>query len=688
VRCTVHDTELMLRLVDSDRGKNKDIVSARTDLLSLPGSPKALNYRLKDIVPQILHIGMVGYDDAPMETLPYEQHVLYLTSDLLGTAVFYNHLTARLTPSQREYNNKFISPITPLLVSMTETGIRLDTNFVNSQVARLQDLMAQLSKEHCESHGVALDMSQREMCEWLFDTLRLPPESYKKLSARERATGLPRTPSLDSKHLETLAHIHSGNQRVSNSLALIMDYRRAASLLVGIKKLLPYCSPRDGRIHTLLRDTQATGRISSTKPNLQGLTKAKKGRVAGIEVVSRNTLVATDGYTFCDFDVKQADVRVLAHQVAAFPCQAETYLKRLQHARLESLKPQIGVYIDQLDAHRNKHYQSRHPVKVPDYNPTHPCALGEILRTAAGDPYKDIAARITGTPTSDIADSVRDTFKTVTLGMVNSITPTGLARQLNYGDGKSAIAKAKGHMEGFFAVYPQVKLYTDTMWWSVAIAGQTETWAGRTRVCSAHRWMVTLPRVELLCSFNQGREWLWLDVIPLRPSRHCLTVWIKKIWDATSRSPNHGRLVYEDSAGPLCTYPYHILDDSSLLYHMPTRNLSWRSIRRVRTDSEEAIYYGFDSTARSLVNSIYQGGTCDISRVGLIRCQPLCEQYGARLLLQIHDEILAECPSESATEFAIKMAAILEQPPSPEFRIPIRVEPKTGPKFGSLKPVG
>jgi hypothetical protein len=107
VRCTVHDTELMLRLVDSDRGKNKDIVSARTDLLSLPGSPKVLNYKLKDIVPQILNISMVGYDDEPMETLPYEQHVLYLTSDLLGTAVLYNHLMGRLTPSQREYNDKF-----------------------------------------------------------------------------------------------------------------------------------------------------------------------------------------------------------------------------------------------------------------------------------------------------------------------------------------------------------------------------------------------------------------------------------------------------------------------------------------------------------------------------------------------------------------------------------------------------
>ena len=100
--------------------------------------------------------------------------------------------------------------------------------------------------------------------------------------------------------------------------------------------------------------------------------------------------------------------------------------------------------------------------------------------------------------------------------------------------------------------------------------------------------MVTLPRVELFCSFCRGTEWLWIDCVPLRPSRFGLTVWVKRIWDATFRSPNYGRLVYKDSRGPLCTYPYHILDDGLLLYYMPARTISWRSVRRVRTETEEA----------------------------------------------------------------------------------------------------
>ena len=703
VRCIIHDSELLLRLCDSDRGKNKDIISARIDRLAPPGSPEVLNYRLKDVVPQLLNIGMVGYDETtPMETLAYEQHVVYLTSDLLGTAALYNYLIGRLTPGQLAYYAGYVAPITPVLVAMTEVGIRLDTQFVNTQVARLQKLMVQLSKEHKETYGVPLGMNQREQCEWLFGTttLGLQPTSFRKLSAHERALGLPRVPSLDSDHLATLAITCAGNTVASGSLSLIRDYRQATNLLVGVKKLLPYWSPRDGRIHTRLRDTQSTGRISSTKPNLQGLTKGKKGEVAGVKIVSRNALVATDGYVFVDFDIKQADIRILGHHVAAFPYTAKTYLEQLQKARLKLLRPQIGDYLDRLEDRRNKDYKSKHPVKVPKFDPAISCALGEVLRTDpdpadpnSSDPYYGVAARITGTPIADVAKSVRDTFKTVTLGMVNSITPTGLARQLGYGDDKAAVLRAKGHMEQFFAVYPQVKLYTETLRWHVAITGQTTTWAGRTRTCAAHRWMVTLPRVELLCSFSNsqvdlrgsgGREWLWIDCIPLRPSRFGLTVWILKIWDATFRSPNYGRLVYEDTRGPLCTYPYHILDDDLLLYYMPARTIPWRSVRRVRTDSEEVQYFGFDSMAHSLVNSIYQGGTTDISRIALARSKLLCEQYGAKPLLQIHDELLFECPSESATEFAIKMKAILEQPPHDEFTIPIKVDAKVGTKFGGL----
>ena len=47
-------------------------------------------------------------------------------------------------------------------------------------------------------------------------------------------------------------------------------------------------------------------------------------------------------------------------------------------------------------------------------------------------------------------------------------------------------------------------------------------------------------------------------MIPLRPGRHGLTVWIRKAWDETYRSANRGQLIYEDVRGPLCDRPYRL----------------------------------------------------------------------------------------------------------------------------------
>jgi hypothetical protein len=139
--------------------------------------------------------------------------------------------------------------------------------------------------------------------------------------------------------LAALERLYSGDPRAINSLALIRSYRLATSLMVGLKKLLPHCDYRDRRIHTKVRDTQATGRISSTTPPLQNVSKAQK--VAGVEIISRNALVAQEGFVFCDFDVKQADVRVMAHHVAAFPCRAKLYTG--DHAERQNCRYSNGI---------------------------------------------------------------------------------------------------------------------------------------------------------------------------------------------------------------------------------------------------------------------------------------------------------------------------------------------------------
>lgn len=71
----------------------------------------------------------------------------------------------------------------------------------------------------------------------------------------------------------------------------------------------------------------------------------------------------------------------------------------------------------------------------------------------------------------------------------------------------------------------------------------------------------------------------------------------------------------------------------------------------------------------------------------MLRSRPLCERFNARMLLQIHDELLFEVPGSSrqVMRFVRAMSRILEAPPTPDFRVPIVVEPKIGPRFGDLR---
>ena len=685
---TIHDTEKMLRLIDCDRGKNEDVLSARIDRLAPPGSlDRVLNYRLKNVVAQLLGLHMIGFNNTtPMASLPYPSHVLYLTSDLLGTAIFYHYLLGRLTPVEAAYHDRLISPLTPILVQMMETGITLDPVFLRSERMVLAELMESFSSKHEGLYGRALDaMNPRQVISWIFGELGLVAVDRIKRTPAQIRMRIPRgDPSLSDKHLKVLVTAYASNPRVVGSLKLIRSYRKLLWLRKDLKKFLQHLDSGTGRVHASLRDTLATGRIASTEPNLQGIPRAKV--VAGITIRSRNVLTASEGYELVSFDISQADIRVMAHAVASFTQSGTSYLTNLRAERGQALAPFIQPHLDQLKAHINPAYKfNLFGTSEPTFNPKASDNLATILR-GKSDLYRTVASQVTGQ--SNIDDPLRNTFKIVVLSMANSITPVGLAPRLGYGTDQEGVQLAKNLMDDFWKAYPKVRSYLDLMEWQVALTGQTSTWAGRPRVCTAHWWMCNLPRVEIKISFK-GDHWYWLDIIPLRPGRHVLTCWVRKVWDNTFNSSNYGKLIYEDVKGVIPKiHFYRLFQPHRLLYLLPVRNIAWRSIRRVRTDTEESVYYGFDSTSRSLINSIFQGGTADIAKLMMIRCLPYCNWIRARLLLNIHDELVFEVPEHRVMEFIRTMKRLLELPPDSSWTIPIRVEPKHGVRFGLMeKPV-
>jgi hypothetical protein len=85
---------------------------------------------------------------------------------------------------------------------------------------------------------------------------------------------------------------------------------------------------------------------------------------------------------------------------------------------------------------------------------------------------------------------------------------------------------------------------------------------------------------------------------------------------------------------------------------------------------------------------VAQGGTADIVKTMMVRCQPVCSQFDAHLLLQIHDELVFEVPKRRMGEFARAMRRVLITPPTEDFRVPIVVEPSVGTRFGEMAPLG
>ena len=89
----------------------------------------------------------------------------------------------------------------------------------------------------------------------------------------------------------------------------ILEYRGLAKLKSTYADGLLPCIGPDGRIHTTLNQTiTATGRISSTEPNLQNIPmRMELGRLI------RRAFIPKEGYLFTDADYSPIELRVLAH---------------------------------------------------------------------------------------------------------------------------------------------------------------------------------------------------------------------------------------------------------------------------------------------------------------------------------------------------------------------------------------
>jgi DNA polymerase-1 len=213
-------------------------------------------------------------------------------------AVIPLRLLEKFEPLLEEKNQKTLFeeveiPLIAILAEMEWHGIALDTGILNKLSGEYGQNLDLLSKEIYAMAGEEFNLnSPKQISDILFSKLALP-------KSKKTKTGL----STDVDALEKLA-LHSP---IAQKL---LDYREVQKLLSTYINALPQqINSVSGKIHTSFNQTVvATGRLSSTSPNLQNIpVRTDIGRKI------REAFVALPGYSLISADYSQIELRILAH---------------------------------------------------------------------------------------------------------------------------------------------------------------------------------------------------------------------------------------------------------------------------------------------------------------------------------------------------------------------------------------
>lgn len=183
-------------------------------------------------------------------------------------------------------------PLVYVLADMEKEGVRAEKAELEAYGAQLTGRISELETSIYEKAGETFNInSPKQLGVILFEKLQMP-------NGKKTKTGY----STAADVLERLAPDYP-------IVSEILEYRQLTKLKSTYADGLALCIAPDGRIHSTFNQTiTATGRISSTEPNLQNIPiRMELGRLI------RKVFVPKDGYVFIDADYSQIELRVLAH---------------------------------------------------------------------------------------------------------------------------------------------------------------------------------------------------------------------------------------------------------------------------------------------------------------------------------------------------------------------------------------
>ena len=271
--------------------------------------------------------------------------------------------------------NNIEMPLVKVLGEMQFNGMPIEKDELVSFGNKLKEQIETVKQDIYMSVGEEFNInSTQQLGKILFEKLKLPV--YKKTK-----TGY----STDSDILEKLLQEHPVIEK-------ILEYRSLVKLnSTYVEGLIPYINPKTQRIHSYFHQTiTATGRISSTEPNLQNIpTRVEQGKQI------RKAFNTKSGRIFIDADYSQIELRVLAH------------ISKDEHM---------------IDAFKNDE-----------------------------DIHKQAASKVLGIPIEKVTKEQRSAAKAVNFGIVYGISDYGLAQQLGISN-KKAKEYIKQYLEKYNGV--------------------------------------------------------------------------------------------------------------------------------------------------------------------------------------------------------------------------------------------
>lgn len=228
--------------------------------------------------------------------VPVDKAAEYAAEDADVTMQLHRALWPQLErePRLKQLYEEIEQPLVSVLKRMEASGVLIDRDMLKRQSGELVKRMQEIEAAAHREAGAPFSLdSPRQLQEILFNRLQIPP-------LRKTPTG---QPSTAEDVLEELAETYTLPR-------LIMEYRGFAKLRSTYTEKLPeQISPRTGRVHTSYNQAvAATGRLSSTDPNLQNIPiRTPEGRRI------RQAFIAPSGHVLMAADYSQIELRIMAH---------------------------------------------------------------------------------------------------------------------------------------------------------------------------------------------------------------------------------------------------------------------------------------------------------------------------------------------------------------------------------------